>query len=341
MNGIQIKSLARSANAARRSVWSSFSSAQPHIAPEHTISNSMSCSGIGLHSGKYINLRLLPAPAGTGVVFHRTDLNNAFIKANYDTVVDTTLSTVIACKNDPSVRIATIEHLMAALAGNQIDNVIVECDGPELPVLDGSSAHFNTLLEQAGTQTLLAIMPSIKILKTVRVESNDAFAELNPSSEDGLSLTLSIDFPVAAIGKQLFKMKLTPENFKTELAHCRTFALKKEIDTLHKMGLAQGGSLENAIVVEDNVILNPNGLRCENEFVKHKMLDAIGDLSLANARIHGEFIGHKSGHTLNNLLLRKLMADPTSWCYLPTSTRMNTPEIFPNFFYQSQQKQEA
>lgn len=341
MDRIQIKSLPRSQNITRRSVWSSFPSSHQHIAPGHTISTPVSCSGIGLHSGKYINLRLLPAPAGTGVVFRRTDLDNASIKASYDTVVDTTLSTVIACEKNLTVKVATIEHLMAALSGNQIDNVIVECDGPELPVLDGSSAQFNTLLEQAGSQTLLAVMPSIKILKTVRVEAEDAFAELSPSSEEGLSLTLSIDFPVAAIGKQLFKMKLTPENFKNELAHCRTFALKKEIDTLHQMGLAKGGSLDNAIVVEDDVILNPNGLRCKNEFVKHKMLDAIGDLSLANARIHGEFIGHKSGHKLNNLLLRKLIADKTSWCYLPTSTRVNTTEIFPNFLYQSQQKQEA
>lgn len=325
MDRLQVKSLPRPSHRSDRSVWSSFPLPQPHIAPEHTIVTPISCSGVGLHSGKYINLRLLPAPAGTGIIFRRTDLNNAPIRASYDHVIDTTLSTVIACPKNPSVKIATIEHLMAALAGNQINNIIIECDGPELPVLDGSSAQFNALLEQAGCQTLLAIMPCIKILQTVRVENKDAFAEFNPSSHNGLSLTLSIDFPVAAIGKQIFKMDLTPENFKNELACCRTFVLKDEIDTLHKMGLAKGGSLDNAIVVENDVILNPNGLRCKNEFVKHKMLDAIGDLSLSNARIHGEFIGHKSGHTLNNLLLRKLMADKDSWCYLPIPARAITP----------------
>ncbi|EUK18091.1 UDP-3-O-acyl-N-acetylglucosamine deacetylase [Commensalibacter papalotli (ex Servin-Garciduenas et al. 2014)] len=342
MDRMQIKSLPRPTNIPRRSIWSHLPLTQSYIAPEHTISTPISCCGIGLHSGKYINLKLLPAPAGTGVIFRRTDMSNISIRACYDNVVDTTLSTVIANPKNPSIKIATIEHLMAALSGNQIDNIIVECDGPELPVLDGSSAQFNALLEQAGRQTLLAIIPSIKILKTVRVESKDAFAELVPSTYEGLTLTLSIDFPVAAIGKQIFKMHLTPENFKNELAHCRTFTLKSEIDTLHKMGLAKGGSLDNAIVVEDDIILNPNGLRCKNEFVKHKMLDAIGDLALSNVRIHGEFIGHKSGHKLNNLLLRKLMSDKEAWCYLPTSTtRAASPEIFPNFFYKKQEKQEA
>ncbi|CAI3923415.1 UDP-3-O-acyl-N-acetylglucosamine deacetylase (LpxC) (PDB:1P42) [Commensalibacter communis] len=337
MDQIQTKSLPLTA----RTIYSSFPLIQSPVAPAHTISTPISFSGVGLHSGKYINLKLLPAPAGTGIIFRRTDLNNHPIQAHYNNVVDTTLSTVIACPNNPSIKIATIEHLMAALSGNQIDNIIVECDGPELPVLDGSSSQFNELIEQAGRQTLLAVIPSIKILKTVRVEHKDAFAELNPSLYNGLSLNLSIDFPAAAIGKQIFKMQLTPENFKTKLAHCRTFVLKSEIDILHKMGLAKGGSLENAIVVENDTILNPNGLRCENEFVKHKMLDAIGDLSLANVRIHGEFIGHKSGHSLNNLLLRKLMADKKAWCYLPSSARSITPEQLVNFSYPTHQIQEA
>ncbi|MDI2112514.1 UDP-3-O-acyl-N-acetylglucosamine deacetylase [Commensalibacter nepenthis] len=341
MDQIKTNPLLKSTDTPLHSIYSTFPSIQSSIVPAHTISTPISCSGVGLHSGKYINLRLLPAPAGTGIIFRRTDLNNHPIHAHYSNVIDTTLSTVIACPNNPSIKIATIEHLMAALSGNQVDNVIVECDGSELPVLDGSSSHFNELIEQAGRQTLLAVIPNIKILKTVRVEKKDAFAELNPSLNHGLSLNLSIDFPAAAIGKQIFKMQLTPENFKAKLAHCRTFVLKSEIDTLHKMGLAKGGSLDNAIVVENDTILNPNGLRCENEFVKHKMLDAIGDLSLANVRIHGEFIGHKSGHNLNNLLLRKLMSNKDSWCYLPTSARSVTSEPTRIFAYQNHQIQEA
>ncbi|MDI2090768.1 UDP-3-O-acyl-N-acetylglucosamine deacetylase [Commensalibacter oyaizuii] len=337
MDGIRVKSLSKSTSTSHHSAIYPHPFQHTHVSPGYTISTPISCCGIGLHSGQYIHLKLLPAPAGTGILFRRTDLNNAPILARYDHVIDTTLSTVIACPNNPQIKIATIEHLMSALAGNQIDNIIIECDGPELPVLDGSAAKFDQLLQTAGRQTLLSIASTIKILEPVRVEYKDAFAELRPSVYKGLSLSLSIDFPASIIGQQQFSMQLTPQNFKKELANCRTFAFKDEIDSLHKMGLAKGGSLDNAIVVENNSILNPSGLRRRDEFVRHKMLDAIGDLSLVNSRIQGHFIGHKSGHTLNNMLLRKLMAKTECWRYISRKTKsFDSITMIPNL-----QKQEA
>ncbi|CAK7192203.1 UDP-3-O-acyl-N-acetylglucosamine deacetylase [Commensalibacter sp. Nvir] len=293
---------------------SSYSSQLSSSSAEYSIASPIVCSGIGLHTGKYICLKLLPAPAGTGIVFRRTDKNNLCIKALYSNVIDTKLSTVIANPLYPTVRISTIEHLMAALAGNYINNVIIECDGPELPVFDGSARKYVSLLQNVEHVKYPTRAKTLKILKTVRVQDNDAFAELSPSIYKNLSLSIFINFPAKIIGKQHYSMKLTPSNFNNKIAHCRTFTFKQEIDTLLEMGLVKGGSLDNAIVVENNKIINSNGLNCKDEFVKHKMLDAIGDLSMTNMQIQGKFTGYKSGHKLNNLLLRQLMSDKKSWC---------------------------
>ena len=283
---------------------------------EYTIHTPIVCSGNGLHTGQFINLKLLPAPAGTGIVFYRSDLGNHPIPARYDHVFDTRLSTVIADPKNSEIRISTVEHLMAALTGMQIDNVIIECDGPELPVLDGSAADYVFLLQCAGQRKLQSRAPILKVIQPIRIEEGDCFAELRPSTKPGLFLSVSIDFPAAIIGKQSFDMTLTPENFKREISYCRTFTFKHEIEHLHKMGLARGGSLDNAIVVEDDKVLNPEGLYCTDEFVRHKMLDVIGDLSLLGSRIQGTFVSNKSGHKINNLLLRKLMSQSKAWCYL-------------------------
>ena len=279
---------------------------------QHTLRNAISCRGVGLHSGRMITLRLLPAPAGHGIVFRRRDLG-IDIPARFDHVVDTRLSTVIASAADSRTRVATIEHVMAALAGCLIDNVLLEIDGPEVPALDGSAAQFVFLIDCAGRLAQDAPRGAIEILKRVRVQDGEAFAELRPTPSSSLNLALSIAFPARAIGRQAYSMTLSEDDFRRELAVCRTFAMLDEIESLREAGLARGGSLDNAIVVDDDRVLNPSGLRRSDEFVRHKMLDAIGDLALAGGPIRGSFIGHRSGHGLNNRLLRKLLADPANW----------------------------
>ncbi len=202
---------------------------------------------------------------------------------------------------------------MAALAGCGIDNARIEVDGPEMPVMDGSAAPFVFLIDCAGRKEQNSSRGMIEVLKRVRVEEGEAFAELRPAPAACLSLSLSIAFPARAIGRQAYSMILTDRSFRRELADCRTFTLLGEIDAMRKAGLAKGGSLDNAIVVDDDKVLNLAGLRKRDEFVRHKMLDAIGDLALAGQPIRGAFIGHRSGHALNNRLLHGLLADPTAW----------------------------
>lgn len=297
------------------------SAAQPSVkqqlAVQHTLHHAISCVGTGLHTGARITLCLQPAPVGHGIIFKRSDLNAAVLPARFDYVVDTRLSTVLGEPNNPANRIATIEHLMAALNGCGIDNALVLVDGPEIPVFDGSAADFVFLVDCAGRVPQDAVRHRIDILRSVRVEQNGAFAELSPAPVSNLHLEMSIDFPAAAIGKQTFATELTPTTFRQDLARNRTFTLRHEIEALHKAGLALGGSLDNAIVVDGDQILNPSGLRCPDEFIRHKVMDAVGDLYLAGAPLRGRFIGHRSGHSLNNQVLRALFADPSAWRYVP------------------------
>ena len=279
---------------------------------QHTLRQAISCAGVGLHTGRKVTLILRPAAADTGIVFHRSDLG-IDIPARFDHVVDTRLCTVVAAAGAPHVRIGTIEHVMAALAGCGIDNARIEVDGPEIPVLDGSAAPFVFLIDCAGREELTSSRGMIEVLKRVRVEEGEAFAELRPGPAACLSLSLSIAFSARAIGRQAYSMTLTDRGFRRELADCRTFTLLGEIEAMRKAGLAKGGSLDNAIVVDDDKILNLAGLRRRDEFVRHKVLDAIGDLALAGQPIRGAFIGHRSGHALNNRLLRHLMADASAW----------------------------
>ncbi|MBB2169487.1 UDP-3-O-acyl-N-acetylglucosamine deacetylase [Gluconacetobacter aggeris] len=283
------------------------------IARQQTLRQSISCVGVGLHTGLRIRLALHPATENTGIVFRRTDLDGRTIPGRFDHVVDTRLSTVIGDPTNPALRVATIEHLMAALSAAGIDNVLIDVDGPELPALDGSASDFVFLLDCAGVAEQAASRAAIDILRPVRVTDGDAFAELRPAREPGLTLTMSIAFPAAAIGEQSFTARLDRRSFRDQLANCRTFTLRQEIEALHAAGLARGGSLDNAVVVDGATILNPSGLRHPDEFVRHKMLDAVGDLSLAAAAINGAFTGHKSGHALNNRLLRTLFADAEAW----------------------------
>ncbi len=277
-------------------------------AVQRTLRTPIGCTGVGLHSGLAVSVRLVPAPAHHGIVFFRTDLGIA-IPARFDCVVDTRLCTVIGVDN---ARVGTIEHLMAALAASGIDNLVVEVDQAEIPVLDGSAEPWLFLLDCAGFELQSAPRAVIEVLRTVRVEDSDAFAELRPG-HDGLAMALSIAFDATAIGRQALTFTLEPESFRRDLARARTFAQKHEIEALQRMGLARGGSLDNAVVVDGSRVLNPTGLRMADEFVRHKLLDAVGDLALAGGALQGRFIGHKSGHALNNRLLRALFADTANW----------------------------
>jgi UDP-3-O-[3-hydroxymyristoyl] N-acetylglucosamine deacetylase len=281
---------------------------------QSTLKASIDCVGIGLHSGRRVQMALRPAAVNHGIVFRRTDLGRD-IPARFDLVVDTRLATVVADPADPSVRVGTVEHVMAALSGCGIDNALIEVDGPELPALDGSASHLVFLIDCAGTVEQDTPRRTIEVLRTVRVSDRNAFAELSPArpSRDGLHLAMSIVFAASAIGRQALSLQLTPDSFRQELSRARTFALAEDIDRLRAAGMARGGSLDNAVVVDAARVLNPGGLRMEDEFVRHKLLDAVGDLALAGASLCGSFTAHRSGHGLNNRLLRALMGDATAW----------------------------
>ena len=283
---------------------------------QRTLRSAICCVGVGLHSGRRVQVTLRPASAGTGVVFRRTDLG-VDVPALFDRVADTRLCTVLANAEHPSARVGTVEHLMAALSACGVDNLVVELDGPEMPVLDGSSAPWLFLLDCAGVEALEAAAPVIQVLRAVRVSDGDAYAELRPGVGPGLDLAVSIEFDAAAIGRQALTMSLDEYRFRAGLADARTFVQAHEIAGLRAVGLAMGGSLENAVVVDGARVLNPAGLRRTDEFVRHKMLDAVGDLALAGARLQGRFIGHLSGHALNNQVLRALFADAANWREVP------------------------
>lgn len=278
---------------------------------QRTLKAAIDCVGVGLHGGQLVHLSLQPAPIDTGIVFRRTDLG-IDIPARFDLVVDTRLCTVLAAPGRPDVRIATVEHVMAALAGAGVSNAIVAVDGPEIPILDGSAQDFSFLIACAGVVDQAAAQVEIAILRPVRVALGEAYVELHPAPH-GLELAVSIDFDAPAIGAQSLELLVTPESFRDELASARTFAMADEIDALQQAGLAQGGSLDNAVVVDGADVLNPGGLRCPDEFVRHKMLDVVGDLALAGTRLRARLVGHRCGHALNNQVLRALFADAANW----------------------------
>jgi UDP-3-O-[3-hydroxymyristoyl] N-acetylglucosamine deacetylase len=273
---------------------------------QRTLKAPIGCVGVGLHSGLRVNMTLRPAEPGHGIVFRRTDLG-VDVPARFDNVVDTRLATVLGLAAG-GPRIGTVEHLMAALAGSEIDNVLVEVDGPELPILDGSAAPYLFLLDCAGSVEQETPRTVLHVNRPVCVSDGDAFAEFRPATpgRSGLHVAMSIEFSAAAIGRQALTLDLTPDSFRRELARARTFTLVQEIDRMRAAGFARGGSLDNAVVVDQARVLNPAGLRMPDEFARHKVLDAVGDLALAGAPLFGRFIAHRSGHALNNRLLRAL-----------------------------------
>ena len=277
-----------------------------------TLKTAIGCVGVGLHSGRRVSLTLRPAAAGTGILFRRVDLG-IDIPARFDRVVDTRLCTALVAAKAPQARIGTVEHVMAALAGTGITDAIVELDGPEVPILDGAAASFVFLIDCAGTTALPGAAPVLEVLKPVRVTDGEAFAELHPTRETGLTAALTIDFPADVIGRQKMELRVTRAGFRAQLAEARTFALAEDVARLRAAGLAQGGSLANAVVVDGPLVLNPGGLRWPDEFVRHKLLDVVGDLALAGAVLSARFVGHRSGHALNNQVLRALFADRSAW----------------------------
>lgn len=279
---------------------------------QKTTNSKISCSGVGLHSGVDIFLTLCPAPCDSGIVFKRVDVDadKSEIKAHYKNVVATNLGTTIA--NEFGVKVSTIEHLMAAIWGCGIDNLIVEVNGPEVPIMDGSSEPFVFLIECAGINTQDKPRKVIEVMKNVKIEEqNGKMVEVSPSKE--FAIDLHIDFDHKQVQQQTFDYTSTFASFKNDLCRARTFGFKHEIDQLHKMGLAKGGSLDNAILVDENGIVNKEGLRYNNEFVRHKTLDFIGDIYLAGYFIIGHFKASKPGHGINNKMLHALLSDETAW----------------------------
>jgi|TARA_B100000945_G_C20379209_1_gene596296 UDP-3-O-[3-hydroxymyristoyl] N-acetylglucosamine deacetylase len=275
-----------------------------------TLTQSISINGIGLHSGIKVSMKLIPAEADFGIKFIRTDLSiNNTVEALWSNVTNTKLSTTIS--NNEGVSISTIEHLMSALSGLHIDNVKIEIDGPEVPIMDGSSKEFVNLIESVPLKNLDKKRKIIKIKKNIKVINDNSSVELKPNKQ--FSIDFEIDFPSKLISKQSCQLQLINGNYKSDIASARTFGFEKDVDTLRSNGLALGGSLDNAVVVGDNKILNKDGLRYKDEFVRHKILDSIGDLYLAGAPIQGYFYGNKSGHYLNNLLLKSLFSDESNY----------------------------
>jgi UDP-3-O-[3-hydroxymyristoyl] N-acetylglucosamine deacetylase len=284
-------------------------------APRLTIKAAISCVGRGLHSGADVRVKLRPAPAGTGIMFHRTDLG-MIIPARFDHVTDTRLCTVVSLPEHPDARVGTIEHLMAAISASRIDDLVIDVDAAELPILDGSAAPFLFLIESAGIAEHGGAREVLEMLRPVRVEQGHSFAELRPhhsAGHAGLDMSLAIEFASPAIGRQALSLHLTPESFAQELASARTFTMAAEIEGLRQAGLAKGGSLANAVVVDGAKVMNPEGLRWPDEFVRHKLLDVVGDLALAGAPISGRFLGQRTGHAINNLLLREVFLDAANY----------------------------
>ena len=280
---------------------------------QQTIAEPVSINGIGLHSGVDVSMKLFPAEADYGIKFVRNDLtNNNVIDAVWSNVTNTKLSTTVS--NQSGASVSTIEHLMSALSGLHIDNIKIEIDGPEVPIMDGSSIKFVDLIDKASTQSLNIKRKILKVKKNIKAESNDSSVELKPNNQ--FSIDFEIDFPSKIVSKQSCQLQLVNGNYKTDIASARTFGFEKDVDMLRSNGLALGGSLDNAVVVGESKVLNSDGLRFKDEFVRHKILDSIGDLYLAGSPIQGYFYGNKSGHHLNNILLRTLFANNDNYEYI-------------------------
>ncbi len=278
---------------------------------QNTLQKTVTLKGVGLHSGKPITLSLIPASENAGIVFVRTDVNgkNNVIPALWNAVKDTQLCTVIG--NEDGVSVGTIEHLMSALRGLNIDNARIELDGAEVPIMDGSAQAFIDAIQTAGIKQQNSPRRVIRILKDVTVEKDGKTVTLSPS--DTATFGGEIDFDHPEIGRQSHEVQLLNGNFVHDIANCRTFGFLHEVEWMRSQGLALGGSLDNAIVLDKEKVMNPGGLRRADEFIRHKLLDAIGDLYLAGAPIQGAYSSSRAGHEMNNLILQALFADESAF----------------------------
>ncbi|UNU73874.1 UDP-3-O-acyl-N-acetylglucosamine deacetylase [Moraxella nasovis] len=277
---------------------------------QRTIARTITATGIGLHSGKKVALTLMPAQIDSGIVFERSDLGER-LAVSPSQVQDTLMSSNLT-KGD--VRIGTIEHLMSAIAAFGIDNLLIQVDAPEVPIMDGSAAPFLFLLDEAGVVEQNAPKKFIKITKKIRIEEGDKWAQLAPY-DGGFLMDFEIDFAHVAIAAtdQKTTLDFGTANFAKEVGRARTFGFLKDLEYMHQKNLALGGSLDNAVVLDDTTIMNEGGLRYPNEFVRHKMLDAVGDLFVIGHALLGQFSAYKSGHAVNNKLIRAVLSDPTSY----------------------------
>ena len=282
---------------------------------QHTLKDSITIIGRGLHSGLQVIMTLMPAEANSGYVFMRRDVAplRAEVPARWNTVIDTRLSTTVA--NAFGTRVSTIEHLLAALSVCRVHNARIVLDAPEVPIMDGSAEPFVGLINKVGLQRQTALIQAIIVDKPLVVIEHNKHVSLVPAAE--FSVDMSIDFDDPVIGRQSMDIKVNEEVFSQQLAPARTFGFQEQLDTLRKLDLAKGGTLNNAILIKDNKVLNEEGLRFKDEFVRHKILDTLGDISLVGASIIGKFIGRRSGHQLNNQLIRTLMINEECWHYVP------------------------
>jgi UDP-3-O-[3-hydroxymyristoyl] N-acetylglucosamine deacetylase len=288
-----------------------------------TLQDHVTVAGIGVHSGAPATLTLHPAEADTGIAFLRCGTDgqpDRELSANYRAVTATEFATVLGDHNGPAV--STTEHVLAALHGLGVDNAVIEVDGPEVPIMDGSAAPFVAAIDQAGIVTLPASRRYIQVLKPVRVAKGDSYGELRPHAR-GLRIETEIEFDHPLIGRQTFTTDVEPDLFRRELARARTFGFMRDVAKLWSAGYALGASFENTVVIAENRVLNPEGVRFPDEFVRHKAVDAIGDLALSGAPLIGAYRSVRGGHKLNHAVLTALMADRSAWAYveMPESRR--------------------
>ena len=284
---------------------------------QRTLRRAVSCVGVGLHTGQKVAMRLMPARAETGMVLVRTDLpGKPELRAHAHLVVDTELATTLG---SGATRVHTVEHVLAALAGLGIDNVRVELDGPEVPIMDGSAAPFIAMIKEAGVREQDTPKSFMVIKRAVTVSEGDKYATLAPGR--GFRVDCTIDFKHPLISDQAVSIGFTDRTFVREVSSARTFGFLRDVEKLKSMGLARGGSLDNAIVVDDFSILNPGGLRFPDEFVRHKVLDALGDMALLGLPVIGHLTAFKSGHKLNHALVSKLLAEPSSYAVVRARAR--------------------
>jgi UDP-3-O-[3-hydroxymyristoyl] N-acetylglucosamine deacetylase len=301
---------------------------------QHTLEREVCCSGIGLHSGAKVSMTLKPADVHTGIRFRRSDMpGRPIINAHHNRVTDTSFATSIGFDG---VVVSTIEHLLAAISGFGVDNVLVDLDGPEVPIFDGSAAAYMNLLARAGIAEQSAPRSYLKVEKPLLVRDGEAFIKATPA--ECFRVHYLIDFSHPLVGKQEYSWRLNATSFAQEIAKARTFGFFKDVQKLQQMGLARGGSLENAIVFDDCGILNGDGFRYKNECVRHKILDFLGDLALAGMPVLGHFQAYKAGHALHNRFLRELMSTPRAYAIMspaspiPTFFRSSSFPIFSEHF---------